>query len=155
MGQPTGGAARPAISLGVHFWCGLPPTRAIGAGLVLPHANTYTMNLHLREISTLVAPGAHAVLTVDGAGWHKTGGTLLVPGNISLLHLPPYSPELNPVENILQFLHQNFLSNRVFESYRAIVDACCDAWIALMEMPQLIRSIASRDYAKTVISSAG
>lgn len=90
------------------------------------------MNEHLAEISRQVAPGAHAVVTLDGAGWHKPGGKLRVPDNISLLPLPPYSPELNPVENIWQFLRQNHLSNRVYESYEAIVDACCDAWSALI-----------------------
>jgi transposase len=67
---------------------------------VLPQANALAMNLHLAEISTLVTPGAHAVITLDGAGWHKLGGRLVVPPNLSLLHLPPYSPELNPVENV-------------------------------------------------------
>lgn len=126
------------------------PARGVGAALVLPRANTYAMNLHLQEISRQVAPEAHAVLTLDGAGWHRTGGALRVPANISLLPLPPYSPELNPVENIWQFLRQNFLSNRVFANYRAIVDACCQAWNALVAMPEKIRSIASRDYARTV-----
>ena len=74
--------------------------RGVGAALVLPGANTAAMNLHLAEISTQVAPGAHAVITLDGAGWHRPGGDLVVPDNISLLALPPYSPELNPVENI-------------------------------------------------------
>ena len=110
------------------------------------------MNLHLQEISTQVAPGAHAVLIVDGAGWHKPGGRLNIPENVSLLFLPPYSPELNPVENIWQFLRQNFLSNRVYASYEAIVDACCDAWNKLIAVPERIRSIAARDYAKTVTS---
>jgi hypothetical protein len=58
------------------------------------------MNLHLQEISTQVSPGAFAVLTLDGAGWHQVGDRLTVPDNIALLHLPPYSPELNPVENV-------------------------------------------------------
>lgn len=110
------------------------------------------MSQHLKEISTVVAPGAHAVITVDGAGWHKLGGRLVVPANISLLHLPPYSPELNPVENIWQFLRQNYLSNRVFSTYQDILDACCDAWNALIAMPDRIQSIASRDWAKTVIA---
>lgn len=109
------------------------------------------MNLHLQEISTQVSPGAHAVLSVDGAGWHRTGGELKLPDNISLLVLPPYSPELNPVENIWQFLRQNFLSNRVFATYEAIIDACCEAWNKLIAMPDRIRSIAERQYAKTVI----
>ena len=68
------------------------------------------------------------MLFLDGAGWHQTGGKLKVPDNLSLLRLPPYSPELNPTENIWQYLRQNYLGNRVFESYDAIVDACCEAW---------------------------
>ena len=122
----------------------------MGAALVLPSVNTEAMNLHLAEISTQVAPGAHAVLTCDGAGWHKTGGKLKLPDNISLLPLPPYSPELNPVENIWQFLRQNYLANRLFDTYAAIVDACCDAWNALIAAPETIRSIASRKWAETV-----
>jgi len=110
------------------------------------------MNLHLAEISRCVAPGAHAVLTLDGAGWHQTGATLQVPDNISLLPLPRYSPELNPVENIWQFLRQNHLANRVYETYEAIVDACCDAWNALVAAPETIRSIASRAWAEAVIA---
>ncbi len=108
------------------------------------------MNLHLLEISALVAAGAHAVMTVDGAGWHKPGDKLRLPHNISLLILPPYSPELNPVENVWQFLRQNYLANRVFDTYEAIVDACCEAWNALVTEPNRIRSIASRPWAKTV-----
>ena len=126
------------------------PARGAGAALVLPLANTEAMNLHLQEISTQVTPGAHAVLVLDNAGWHQTGGRLKVPDNISLLHLPPYSPELNPVENVWQYLRQNSLSNRVFETYTAIVDACCDAWNALIAMPERIRSIATREWADGV-----
>ncbi len=120
----------------------------VGAGLVLPCANAEMMNLHLAEISQRVAPGAHGVLVLDGAGWHQSGGRLRVPDNLSLLHLPPYSPELNPVENIWQYLRQNHLSNRVFTSYDAIVDACCDAWMTLMNTPERIRSIATRSWTQ-------
>ena len=108
----------------------------MGAALVLPHANAEAMSLHLAEISRHVAAGAHAVVVRDGAGWHQTGGRLQVPGNISLLRLPPYSPELNPQENVWQYLWQNQLSNRVFADYDAIVEACCTAWNALMAMPR-------------------
>jgi transposase len=128
------------------------PARGVGAALVLPTVNTAAMNLHLAEISALVAPGAHAVITLDGAGWHQTGGKLKLPDNISLLPLPSYSPELNPVENIWQFLRQNYLANRVFDTYATIVDACCDAWNALVAAPDTIRSIASREWAKAVTS---
>jgi len=117
---------------------------------VLPYVSTEAMNLHLAEISRHVTPGAHAVITCDGAGWHQTGGNLTLPDNISLLPLPPYSPELNPVENIWQFLHQNHLANRIYDDYEAIVDACCIARNALAAAPETIRSIASCAWAHTV-----
>jgi transposase len=123
------------------------PARGAGAALVLPHANADAMNLHLAEISRHVTPGAHAVVTLDGAGWHQTGGRLRLPENLSLLKLPPYSPELNPTENIWQFLRQNQLSNRVFNSYDDIVNACCKAWNDLTETPDRIRSITTRPWA--------
>ena len=107
------------------------------------------MTQHLAEIARRVDEDAHAVLSMDQAGWHMSN-KLVVPENITILPLPPKCPELNPVENIWQFLRQNFLSNRVFADYRAIVDACCEAWNALMAMPDRIRSIATRDYASTV-----
>ena len=94
-----------------------------------------------------MAAGAHAVLVLDGAGWH-TSPRLRVPDNISLLPLPRYAPELNPVENVWQFLRQNRLSHRVWDSHDAIVQACCDAWNALMRMPGQIASITSRPWAQ-------
>jgi transposase len=131
-----------------HLFGAVCPARGVGAGLVLPVANSHAMNEHLAEISRQVAPGAHAVVTLDGAGWHLPGGKLRIPDNISLLPLPPYSPQLNPVENVWQFLRQNHLSNRVYETYDAIVDACCEAWNALVAEPKRITSIATRDWAQ-------
>ena len=126
------------------------PARGIGAALVLPFANAEMMNLHLAEISTTVTAGAHAVLTIDGAGWHQIGDKLRVPNNITLLHLPPYSPELNPVENVWDYLRDNTLSNSVFDDYDTIVDRCCAAWNWLVDMPDRIRSLATRSWAKPV-----
>ena len=82
------------------------------------------MALHLAEISQTVTPGAHAVLLLDQAGWHLSA-KLDIPDNITLMPLPPKSPELNPVENIWQFMRDNWLSNRVFQSYDDILDHCC------------------------------
>ena len=84
--------------------------------------------------------------------WHKPGGRLTLPDNVRTLLLPPYSPELNPQENIWQYLRQNYLSNRVFGTYEAIVDACCAAWMALMKQPDKITSIATREWAKGVMA---
>lgn len=126
------------------------PERGTGAALVLPYANTQAMNLHLKEIAQCVTPGAHAVVVLDGAGWHTTG-QLEVPDNLSLLPLPAYSPELNPVENIWQYLRQNKLSLTVWNTYAEIVDTCCQAWSWLISQPDRITSIATRDWAKQVI----
>ncbi len=104
------------------------------------------MQKHLEEISLSVAAKAHGVIIMDGAGWHKAGA-LNVPENLSILFLPPYSPELNPVENIWQFLRQTYLSNQVFEDYDKIVDACCKAWNRLVKEAGRITSIASRKWA--------
>jgi hypothetical protein len=89
------------------------PERGAGAALVLPACNSEAMQLHLDEIATKVTPGAHAILLLDQAGWHGAKA-LKVPSNISLMPLPPRAPELNGQENIWQFMHQNWLSNRVF-----------------------------------------
>jgi transposase len=109
------------------------------------------MNQHLAEISTQVAADAHAIVLLDGAGWHQTGGKLRVPQNLSLLNLPPYSPELNPVENVWEFLRGNQLSNRVYDTYDAILDACCHAWNAFIANPERIRSITQRKWAQVEI----
>jgi len=124
------------------------PARNTGAALVLPAANTQAMQAHLEVISGHVAPGACAVLLLDRAGWHTTA-RLKVPGNIIPILLPSRSPELNPVENVWQFLRQNWLSNRVFEDYAAILDAACDAWNRLLGLPNQIKSIGLRDWAHT------
>src|SRR5262249_38699825 len=91
-----------------------------GAALIMPACNTEAMNLHLAEIAATVAPAAHAILLVDQAGWHLST-RLLVPANITIILLPPKCPELNPVENVWQFMRDNWLSNRIFKSYDDLV----------------------------------
>ena len=125
------------------------PERAVGAALVLPYADTAATGLHLAEIGRHVAPGAHAVVVLDGAGWHAAGG-LAVPGNLTLLPLPRYSPELNPVENVWEYLRQNKLGHRVWPDYEAIVATCCDAWNWLAAAPDRLASITRREWAKPV-----
>jgi len=99
-----------------------------------------------RKSAPAVDPGAHAVLIVDRAGWHTTA-KLRPPENITILPLPSKAPELNPVENVWQFMRDNWLSNRIFESYDQIVDLCCDAWNRLRDQPWRIMSIGLRDWA--------
>ncbi len=122
------------------------PNKGKAAGLVMPHANTEALNAHLAEIALTVEPGAHALVMLDRAGWH-TSSTLEVPGNITLMPLPPRAPELNPVENVWQFMRDNWLSNRVFQSYDDILDHCCNAWNNLASQPARIASIGTRKWA--------
>src|SRR5207248_4117273 len=103
------------------------PQRRATAALVLPAADTDAMSMHLAEIGRRVAPGAHAALVIDGAGYH-VAARLAVPRNITLVRLPPYAPELNPVENVWEYLRGNKLAVTVFESYDDIVDKSCAAW---------------------------
>ena len=123
------------------------PARGTGAALVMPTVSIEAMNQHLAEISTCVSLGAIALLILDGAGWHSSPH-LIVPENIVLMPLPPYAPELNSVENIWDYLRSNFLSHCVWDTYEAILDACCDAWNALIAKSEVIASIATRDWAQ-------
>jgi transposase len=113
----------------------------------LPAADTDAMSMHLTEISRRVAPGAHAALVIDGAGYHGAA-RLTVPSNITLIRLPPYAPELNPVENIREYLRGNKLAITVFESYDDIVDKSCAAWRFFADDSERIASITSRTWAK-------
>lgn len=122
------------------------PAKGKGAGLVLPKCNTAAMQLHLDEIALAVEPGAHALVMLDQAGWHMTG-RLVVPANITLLPLPSKAPELNPTENVGQFMRDNWLSNRVFRSYDDILDHCCDAWNKLTEQPWRIMALGLCQWA--------
>ncbi|CAH2598680.1 conserved protein of unknown function (plasmid) [Rhodovastum atsumiense] len=117
----------------------------------MPAVNSEAMAEHLIEISRQVAPGAHAVLVCDGAGWHQPSQRLPVPDNISLLRLPAYAPELNPMENVWEYLRANKLSLRVWNSYNAILVACLDAWNFLMATPDTIKSITQRAWASVKI----
>jgi hypothetical protein len=112
----------------------------------MPRADTAAMPHQLDEIGRCPAAGTHAVMVLDQAGWHTTG-KLRRPENVSLLELPPKSPKLNPAENVWQFLRQTKLSNRIFESYDAIVTAACEAWNRLLADPDRIRSIGTRKWA--------
>ena len=123
------------------------PQRGVGAGLVLPRANTAAMNLHLAEIADTVAPGAHAVVVLDGAGWHR-GDDLVVPPNLTLLKLPPYAPELNSAENVWEYLRKNKLAQRLYDDYHAIVDACCQAWNDFVADPARVTSVSRRAWAQ-------
>jgi len=85
------------------------------------------MNLFLAAFADTLEPDEHAVLVLDQAGWH-VANAMIVPDTVSLVPLPPYSPELNPMERVWLHLRERYLSHRLHDDYDAIVDAACAAW---------------------------
>jgi transposase len=84
------------------------------------------------------------VLLVDQAGWHLSG-ELILPPNITLLLPPPKCPELNPIENVWQFVRDNWVFNPILRSYEDMLDHRSDAWNKLIIQPWRIMSIGRRD----------
>ena len=141
------------------------PKRAATAALVMPRADTHAMSAHLAEIAKEVAPGAHGIVILDGAGWHGARA-LVVPDNLTLVPLPPpdhvrgrlYAPELNPIENpgsrpgqaVWAYLRANRLAISVLDTYEDILERCCDAWNFFANDPERVRSVTARAYAETV-----
>jgi DDE superfamily endonuclease len=128
------------------------PERGAGVALVLPEVSTAAMNLFLAELGAAVPAGTHAVLVLDRAGWHVSKD-LVVPANLTLLHLPPYAPELNPVEAVWLYLRERWLSHRVLAGgYGAVVDVACSAWNALHAEPGRLRSLTGHPWLPPSIS---
>lgn len=141
--RPPGPADRRFESLYVFAACRPGTDQAFA--LALPEATTTTMNVFLAGFAAQLAPGTHAVLLLDQAGWHG-GGRLVVPGNVTLLSLPAYSPELNPVERVWLYLRERYLSHRVLRDYGAVLHAACRAWNALAAEPHRLASLTAYPY---------
>jgi hypothetical protein len=131
----------------VHLFGAVCPATGARFALVMPMVSTEAMNIFLDAFSKRLADDEHAVVTLDQAGWHGSND-LHVPANITLLPLPPYSPELNPVERLWLYLRERHLSHRLLDDYDAIVDACCHAWNQLT--PERIRSLCNYPYIQQV-----
>ena len=122
------------------------PGKGMAEGIVMPKVNTDAMNKHVALLSSRLQDDEHAVLVCDRASWHRSK-SLRVPSNITLFLLPPYSPELNPVEQVWQWMRQRFWANRVFNDYEDIVHACCQAWNTFAQLPDQITSLCTRKWA--------
>ena len=133
----------------VYLFGAVCPERDAEVALVLPNVGAAAMQAMLDELSTAVAPDAHAVVLMDRAGWH-IAKNLAVPANLTPLFLPAYSPELNAIERVWLYLRERFLSHRLWPSYDAILDACCAAWKALLDEAGRIRSLCSLEWATPV-----
>ncbi|MBO2601924.1 transposase [Shewanella algae] len=113
--------------------------------MITPLVNKDAMMLHLELISLATESDRHAVVIVDGAGWH-TMDTAMPFSNLTLIKLPAYSPELNPMEQVWQWLRQHCLSNRVFDCYEQIVEQVSRAWNTFVEDTGRVKSLCSRDW---------
>jgi transposase len=119
-------------------------TGAVSA-LIMPELNTAVVNLFLEQFSRELPAGVHAVLIWDGAGFH-TGLDLVVPSNVSLIQLPPYSPELNPVENLWHYLRAHHWSNRAYRDYDALQEEAVRSLCAVREDTETIKSVCNAPY---------
>jgi hypothetical protein len=112
------------------------------------------MNLFLAERARAIPTGTHAVLVLDRAGWHVSGD-LAVPPNLTLVHLPSHSPELNPVERVWLYLRERWLSHRVLAGgYAAVLDAACAAWNALRAEPDRLSTLTSFPWLPSAVSNS-
>lgn len=127
----------------LHLYAAIEPATGHSVALQAPHLNTGVMNVFLKMLGDELGPMDHAVLIMDQAGWHRAR-KLVVPENITILHLPPYSPELNPVERLWAYLRRHYLSNRAYEDYQHLLDAGAAAWQQLT--PHVLRSVCACDY---------
>lgn len=146
------GSRPTAVRQTEYEWCYLfaavNPLTGVSSAIVAPTVNTTLMNQHLQFISREAGPDKHVILVLDNAGWH-VAKTLVVPRNITLLHLPPYSPELNPVERIWAYLRSHHLSNRIYQDYDDLFDEMTTAWNRLTETR--LQTITNTEWARRAV----
>lgn len=126
----------------LYVFSAVCPETGDAGGLISPHVDTQVMNAFLEQFSRQVPDDVHAVMVLDRAGWH-TAAALRVPANVTLVHLPPKSPELNPAENLWHYLRSHYWSNRMYRTWDELKDAAIDAWRRVCLVPELIRTICA------------
>jgi transposase len=126
----------------LYVFSAVCPATGEAWGLLSPHVNTQVMNAFLAQLSAELAPDAHAALVLDRAGWH-TAKALRVPENVTLIHLPPKSPELNPVENLWHYLRSHYWSNRLYRTWDDLRDAAAQAWRRVCLVPGRVSSVCA------------
>ena len=118
----------------------------------MPAANAQTLQVQLDELSRNLHADCHMLLILDGAGWHKSQA-LRIPDNLTLLHLPPYAPELNPVELVWHEMRQRYLSNRVYADLQELDLALEDTWRRLSDDPERLRQLTNFDWIQQALDS--
>jgi transposase len=121
------------------------PRTGQSIGMLSPYISTEVVNVYLKQFAGELAANVHAALIWDRAGFHKAK-ELVVPENITIIELPAYSPELNPVENLWQYLRSHYWANRSYGDYDDLRQAACDAWQRVCLTSEMIKSICQADY---------
>lgn len=123
------------------------PETGQAEGLLSPQLNTGVINIFLEQFSQSLAEGEHAVMVWDGAGFHRSQH-LKVPANVTLVTLPPYSPELNPIENLWHFLKSHHWSNRMYKDFEQLNQAAELAWKKVCLETETMKTVCNAPYAK-------
>jgi transposase len=152
---PAGG--RPEVNTQIvreyeYAFAALSPHDGTLDTLVLPTANTEAMSIFLAEVSQRHAH-EFILMVLDGAGWHRAKG-LQIPSNMRLIPLPPWSPQLNPVEHLWDELREKWFANRVFDSMAALEDQLVMALTLLQDDPQRVASLAGFDWIRSISLNA-
>lgn len=127
----------------LYLYAAVEPATGDSVALQAPSVNTGTMNVFLTMLAEHLGSHDHAVLIMDQAGWHRSR-SLVVPKTITILYLPPYSPELNPVERLWAYLRSHYLSNRAYDGYQHLLDAGAEAWQRLT--PEILMTVCACPY---------
>jgi DDE superfamily endonuclease len=128
------------------------PATGAATGILMPDLDTDVINLFLGEFSRQLAPDVHAVLIWDGAGFH-TSRSVVVPANVTLLQLPPYSPELNPIENLWHYLRSHYWSNRSYADWEELKSAAASGLVAVGTDADRIKTVCAAPYLATSVGA--
>ena len=134
-----------------YIFAAVRPATGEDFALVLPTVSAIAMNRFLEAFAETLPADVHAAIVLDQAGWHGAAA-LDVPDKLTLVPLPPYSPELNPIERVWLHLRERYLSLRLLDDYDAILDACCNAWNALTAEPGRLKSLTAFPWIEKVSS---
>ena len=144
--RPT--APKQTAYANLHVLSAVCPETGQAEGLIAPRLNAAVVQTFLRQLSAAIPAGKHVVLVWDRAGYH-VAKALVVPGNLSVVCLPAYSPELNPVERLWLYLRQHYWSNRVYPDIEAVEEAAVSGWRAACLCPDKVVSVCRCPFLPT------
>ena len=133
----------------VYIFGAISPKDGCHDSLILPYANTEAMSIFLEEVSSRHSE-EQIIMFMDQAGWHKSKG-LRVPENIELAYLPPYSPELNPEEQIWDELREKFFGNKLFKTLETVMDTAVKGLQIMERSSEKLKNLAHRDWILNII----